>query len=164
MNKPHLLKLNNPRKVKANLVGIIDEAALKCIEAEIEENVRGLLLLAKQYYRFAVRQPSAYWRQRVSRLYYAAYNTARAVRLYDSGDYSTNVKDHLKFNKLPDDFPNNAKYSNQLPILREDRNICDYDHIAVAADLVLGTKTCKLLVEDFLKDAVAFLRTKGMTL
>jgi hypothetical protein len=162
MRSPHLLNLGNCRKVKSNLIGILDSVAIGCIEAEIESNAIGLFKLARSHYSFAVRQPSPHWRQRISRLYYAAYNTARAVRLYVAGEYSTHVKDHQKLEELPDDFPNRSRYVNQLSVLREDRNTCDYDHTSKASDLVLGTGNSTELVRDFLDDAGAYLRSKGM--
>jgi hypothetical protein len=164
MRSRHLLNLGNARKVKENLSGILDTAALDSIEAEIEANVAGLLTLALRHYRFADRQSAPNWRQRISRLYYAAYNAARAVRLYVSGEYSTDVKDHQKFDKLPEDFPNRASYVNQLEVLREDRNTCDYDHISTASDLALGSGDSTALVHDFLRDVRAYLRDRGMSL
>ena len=164
MKSPHLLNLGNARKVKQNLSAILDAPAMDCIEAEIEANVRALLALGIRHYRFAYRQSAPNWRQKVSRLYYAAYNSGRAVRLYVAGDYSTEVKDHQNVDKMPDDFPNRARYVNQLPILREDRNACDYDHLATASDLALGTHDSSELVKDFLDDVTTYLRGKGLTL
>jgi hypothetical protein len=160
---PHLLNLGNVRKVKHNLSIILDVSALDRIEDEIVANVIALLTLAKYHYRFARKQSGPNWRQKVSRLYYAAYNSARAVRLYTTGDYSTEVKDHQNLDKLPDDFPNRARYVNQLPVLREDRNICDYDHLAAASDLGLGTANSTALVQEFLEDVIRYLRGKGLS-
>ena len=112
MKSSHLLNLGNPRKVKGNLSSILDKAALDRIETEIEKNVLALLDLAKRHYNFARKQSNPNWRQKISRLYYAAYNASRAVRLYVSGHYSTDVRDHQKSEKLPDDFPNRAQYVN----------------------------------------------------
>ena len=132
MKTPHLLNLGNPRKVKDNLSGLLDATALGLIESEIEGNTRALMVLARTHYRFAARQSAPNWRQKVSRLYYAGYNAARALRLYVNGEYSTDVKDHQKFENLPNDFPSRSRYINQLAILREDRNTCDYDHLSSA--------------------------------
>ncbi len=162
MKSPHLLNLGNVRKVKNNLSGVLDEAALELIEREIQANAAALLALARHHYHFAERQLGPNWRQKVSRLYYAAYNAARAVRLLITGDYSTDVKDHQKFDKLPSDFPSRDRYVNQLAVLREDRNTCDYDHISRARDLVLGTRDSTELVREFLKDASTYLSDKGM--
>lgn len=162
MNMPSLLKLGNARKVKENLGGILDPAALEKIENEIHVNTSGLLKMAKSHYSFAVKQTNANWRQKISRYYYAAYNAARAVRFFVYGDYSTDSKDHQKVAHLPDDFPNKNQYATQLPILREDRNLCDYDHLAKAGSLTLGTQQSQVLVQDFLRDAESYLRSKGL--
>lgn len=162
MKTPHLLNLGNPRKVKENLSGLLDAAALQLIESEIELNARGLLALARNQYRFALRQTRPNWRQQVSRLYYAGYNASRAVRLYVHGEYSTDVKDHQRFDKLPNDLPNRARYANQFAVLREDRNACDYDHLFMAGDLALGTQAATELVRDFLDDIVVYLRNSGL--
>ena len=162
MKSSHLLNLGNPRKVKGNLSSILDKAALDRIETEIEKNVLALLDLAKRHYNFARKQSNPNWRQKISRLYYAAYNASRAVRLYVSGHYSTDVRDHQKSEKLPDDFPNRAQYVNKIIVLRTDRNICDYDHASTASDLLLGSTKSTELVEAFLDDAVIYLAGKGL--
>lgn len=162
MKSQHLLNLGNPRKVKGNLSGILDAASLALIESEIEDNTRALMALARSHFRFASRQPPANWRQKVSRLYYAGYNAARALRLYVNGEYSTDVKDHQKFDNIPDDFPNRSRYTNQLAILREDRNTCDYDHISVAGDLALESRVATDLVRDFLEDVAVYLNNRGL--
>jgi hypothetical protein len=150
--------------VKENLSGILDQAALDRIEAEIRANAKALYRLGRQHYLFALRQPSPHWRQRVSRLYYAAYNVSRAVRLFVSGTYSTEVKDHHKFKELPGDFPSKDRYANKLEILREDRNMCDYDHACCASDLVLGTIQSTSLVKEFLYAARSYLSVRGLKL
>lgn len=162
MKSPHLLNLGNPRKVKENLSGLLDANALGLIESEIEGNTRALMALARSHFRFAVRQSAPNWRQKMSRLYYAGYNAARALRLHVSGDYSADVKDHQKFDKLPDDFPDRSRYANQLAVLREDRNTCDYDHLSVAGDLALGSRAATELVRDFLDDVSAYLDNRGL--
>lgn len=164
MNMPSLLKLGNARKVKENLGGILDPEALEKIEKEIHLNASGLLKLAKSHYAFAVKQTNPNWRQKTSRLYYAAYNAARAVRFFVHGEYSTDAKDHQKLSHLPDDFPNRNQYATELPILREDRNLCDYDHLAKAGSLTLGSQQSKTLVQDFLRDAEHYLRSKGLAI
>ena len=164
MKSPHLLNLGNARKVRENLSGILDTTALALIEREIDANVVAFLTLGRRYYLFATDQSSQNWRHKVSRLYYAAYSVARGVRLYVTGEYSTDVRDHHRFDKLPDDFPTRDRYVNQLSILREDRNLCDYDHIATARDLVLGSSNSAALVRDFMDDARSYLRGKGLSL
>ena len=164
MKAPHLLNLGNARKVKQNLSGILPRRALAQIEQEIARNATRLYALGRHHYLFAMRQSSPNWRQKVSRLYYAAYNVSRAVRLQVSGDYSTDVKDHQKFDNLPDDFPARPRYANQLAVLREDRNTCDYDHTATAVDLALGTTESTMLVREFLDDAKSYLRSHDLSL
>jgi hypothetical protein len=164
LKTPHLLNLGNPRRAKENLSGILDQAALDRIEDEIGTNAEALYRLGRQHYLFAIRQSHPNWRQRVSRLYYAAYNVSRAIRLFVSGAYSTEVKEHQKFNELPDDFPSKARYANQLAVLREDRNMCDYDHTCRASDLVLGTTQSTSLVKEFIDTARSYLAKKGLKL
>ncbi len=126
-------------------------------------NVIGLLSLAEQHFRFAQKQTAPHWRQKISRLYYAAYNAGRAVCLYVKGEYSTDIKDHYRiFENLPQDFPNRSTYQIQLNVLRGDRNTCDYDHISKAKDLVLGSSSTTVLVSEFLKDVRNYLKGRGM--
>ncbi len=164
MRSPHLLNLGNPRKVKEHLSGILDSASLELIEADIVANTVALLSLAKNHYSFAIHLSRSNWRQRVSRLYYSAYNASRAVRLFVSGDYSADVKDHQRFYNLPDDFPSRSEYVNKLQVLREDRNTCDYDHLSSDKDLVLGSRDSTKLVGEFLKDVFIYLKGKGIKL
>lgn len=165
MKTPHLLlAAGNPRKLKNNLVNVIDLAAISAIEAEICTNVAQLYVLGKHHYSFAVRQNNRWWRQKISRLYYGAYNVSRAVRLCVSGEFSEDPTDHKKIGEIPHDFPNQALYKNRLNSLREDRNLCDYDHTARLADLAVGIDDSITLVEGFLKDARAYLKPRGVTI
>lgn len=63
---------------------------------------------------------------------------------------------------LPDDFPNKNRYANRLGVLRDDRNLCDYDHTAKLADLVVGLNDAVDLVQQFLKDAQGYLKGRGV--
>lgn len=165
MKSPHLLRTGvNVRKIKDNLVNVIDAAAISAIEAEICANVAQLFALGQSHYYFAVRQNNRSWRQKISRLYYAAYNVSRAVRLCVNGDYSTDSSDHKKIEVLPDDFPEKNKYANRLGVLRDDRNLCDYDHTARFSDLVVGADDATSLVQEFLRDARAYLTHRGIYL
>ncbi len=164
MSKKGLLSLGNPRKVKENLSDILEADALNAIEIEIENNVQSLYTLALSQFRFAKKQPPIHWRQKVSRLYYAAYNGSKAVRLYVCGEYSTDVKDHKKIGNFPKDFPRRSTYSNQLSVLREDRNLADYDHASSARDLTNSTSESFDTVTDFLRDVYEYLSKKGLTL
>lgn len=162
MKSPHLLRVGaNVRRVKENLVNVLDRDGIDAIETEICTNVRQLYLLGKSHYSFAVRQNNRFWRQKISRLYYAAYSVSRAVRLCVSGEYSTESGDHKKVESLPEDFPDKSTYGNRLGVLRDDRNLCDYDHVALRTDLVLGVDDSLRLVEDFMRDARIYLRKRG---
>jgi hypothetical protein len=79
-----------------------------------------------------------------------------------NGDYSVDSSDHKKIESLPDDFPDKNKYANRLSVLREDRNLCDYDHTAKLADLVVGANDATVLVQQFLKDAQGYLMQRGI--
>jgi hypothetical protein len=165
VKSPHLLRAApNARRLVENLKAVVDATAIASIEGEILLNVRQLYLLGREQYRFAGRQTNAMWRQKVSRLYYGAYNVSRAVRFCVHGDYSTEVGDHKKFDQLPDDFPNVNTYSNRLAALRDDRNVCDYDHTANRQDLLHAPEDSMQLVSDFLRDARDYLRNRGVTI
>ena len=72
--------------------------------------------------------------------------------------------DHKKIETLPDDFPNKNKYANRLGVLRDDRNLCDYDHTAKLTDLVVGAKDATELTQQFLNDAQGYLKRRGVNL
>jgi hypothetical protein len=163
MKTPHLLHAGgNARKLKENLVGVVDAAAIAAIQAEIHANVSQLYALGQSHYFFAIRQNNRAWRQKISRLYYGTYNVSRAIRLCVSGEYSTESSDHKKIESLPGDFPNQNTYANRLRALREDRNLCDYDHTAKITDLVVGMYDSIELAQQFLKDAKSYLNQQGV--
>jgi hypothetical protein len=156
---PHLLlAAANVRKLHSNLVDVLEQAALDAIDAEIKANIGQLYSLGRSHFLFAIRQGNRDWRQKISRLYYAAYNVSRAVRLCVNGEYSTDASDHKKIEVLPDDFPDKNTYANRLAVLREDRNLCDYDHVARRSDLVWSEDDSAEIVEKFLHDAKKYLR------
>jgi hypothetical protein len=163
LKSPHILLAGrNARQVKTNLSHILDAAGQAAIEQEIVVNATQLFRLGETHYTFARRLAPPDWRQVVSRAYYGAYNICRSVRFFHSGEYSTDAKDHHKFDQLPEDFPQRSTYSNQLAILREDRNLCDYDHTASEADLVIGRRDALILVEQFIADANTYLAARGL--
>lgn len=84
------------------------------------------------------------------------------MRLDVSGDYSTEVTDHKHIRDLPDGFPNVDLYSTQLERLRDDRNLCDYDHTAVPGDLVLAPAEALDLVRSLFRDAREFFSSRGL--
>jgi hypothetical protein len=165
MKTPHiLLAAGNSRKLKNNLINVVDSAAISAIEAEICANVAQLYILGKHHCSFALRHNNRWWRQKISRLYYGAYNVSRAVRLCESGEFFEDSTDHKKIGNLPDGFPNQALYKNRLNSLRDDRNLCDYDHTAHLADLAVGIEDSIELVANFLQDARAYLKPRGVTI
>lgn len=160
---PHLLlAATNVRKLHSNLANVLETPALAAIQAEIHANVRQLYMLGRVHFLFAKRQSIRDWRQQISRFYYGAYNVSRAIRLCVQGEYSTDSSDHKKIEGLPDDFPDRNTYANRLSVLREDRNLCDYDHAASRDDLVLGVTDSMELVEKFLDDAKMYLRNRSI--
>jgi hypothetical protein len=165
MKEPHiLLAANNCQRLKRNLAHIIDSTAIQAIEDEINSTVSGLFRLGVEHYQFAASQSRAQWRQIISRLYYGAYNVSRSVRLHVDGHYHTDSDDHKRVKNLPDDFPNKNTYSNQLESLRSDRNLCDYDHTADEADLLISSQDALALVQDFINEARNYLTNRGMSL
>jgi hypothetical protein len=164
VRSPHILRAaTNVRQLQNNLASVVDARAIAAIEAEICRNVAQLYRLGRHHYSFAIRQHNRSWRQKVSRLYYAAYSVSRAVRLCVNGDFSEDSSDHRKIGAIPVDFPNQASYTNRLSVLREDRNLCDYDHTALLPDLLVGLDDSVTLVESFLRDARSYLQKRGVT-
>lgn len=159
---PHLLlAAANVRKLHSNLVSVLEQAALDAIESEIHVNIGQLYALGRSHFLFAKRQDNRDWRQKISRFYYAAYNVSRAVRLSVNGEYSSDASDHKRIELFPDDFPDKNTYANRLANLREDRNLCDYDHVASRNDLVWSVEDSAEIVERFLRDARKYLRSRG---
>jgi hypothetical protein len=164
LKSPHFLRAsNNVRQMRANLVVVLSPAELKIIDDEITKNAAQLFRLGASHYNFAKRQNARAWRQKVSRLYYAAYNISRAIRLWVKGEFATDVGDHKRVD-LPDDFPDRNTYSNRLSALRDDRNLCDYDHTARARDLIEDAAAWLKFVTKFERDARAYLRSRGVLL
>lgn len=147
----------------ANLSHILDASACNVIRSEIDKNVKLLFDLGESHYLFAKQLAKSHWRQRISRLYYGAYNARRAINLHEDGSFGTDVDDHKKTG-LPDKLNNSSTYTNQLRVLREDRNLSDYDHTASEADLVLTQDEAERFVTDFLKDARLYLVSRGIAL
>jgi hypothetical protein len=162
---PHiLLASTNIRRMKTNLTGIIPPQAIDQIETALLDNVAQLYTLGRTHFLFARRQNNRAWRQKVSRFYYGAYNASRALRLCERGDFSTDASDHKKVGDLPGPLPSRARFENQLNALRDDRNLCDYDHTATIGDLVLGLLPTEQLVTDFLAESKTYLLARGVAL
>ena len=158
------LKVGNPNKIANAYQGVLDPAAILLIREQARHHTAAMYKLGVSHYRFAISLSRPHWRQKISRLYYAGYNVSKSVRFDSDGNHSSDVKDHQKVGSLPDDFPNRATYENELKNLRNDRNLCDYDHIAMASDLLKSTKYYKHLITEFLRDAHDHLRTRGVSL
>jgi hypothetical protein len=77
-----------------------------------------------------------------------------------NGQYSREVKDHEKVGDLPDDFSDKNTYANRLRLLREDRNLCDYDHTVVEADLGMSSNDAIVLVGGLIAHARGYLRAR----
>jgi hypothetical protein len=164
LRSPHLLLASsNSHQMLANLRHILDSAAFDAIQSEITLNVRLLFELGESHHAFARQLPMQHWRQRISRLYYGAYNVRRAVNLHENGAFRTDVDDHKK-TELPSNLNNASTYSVRLRDLREDRNLSDYDHTAVELDLVLTQNEAELIVTDFITDARTYLVGRGVIL
>lgn len=164
LKEPHiLLASGNPQKLIRNLTGVVDADAIQKIQEEVDNNIRSLFVLGEEHFRFALAISTNEWRQRVSRLYYAAYNIKRAMSLKHDGTFSTDSSDHQKVDNLPDGMPNQATYRTKLKNLRDDRNLADYSHLAQESDLLIAADDAAILVEEFIRDAKVFLKGVGLT-
>ena len=161
MRDDHLLQLN-PRKVIKCLRTIVSADQLDAIEAALRDNVRQIIGLAQAHLRYAKASagPSG-WRQRVSRGYYCAYITSRAVRLEEAGTFCGDVSDHKKIGELPDDFKDLARWQEFLTKFRADRNLADYDHTANESGLEMRSHDYLAKAEEFLKEAKIYLNNRG---
>ena len=161
MRSPHILLLNkNVVELKRELARVLSKKSSRAFDAEVKENVVQLFDLGEGHFEFARAIPALHWRQVVSRCYYGAYSVSKAVRLAVRGQYSQEVKDHEKVGDLPDDFTDKNTYANRLRLLRDDRNLCDYDHTTVEADLGLSSADTLTLVGNFVLHARAYLRAR----
>ncbi len=164
LKEPHLFNAAaNPVKLLRNLTGILAAEELLKIQAEIDANVVGLYRLGDSHYQFALSIRPTEWRQRISRLYYAAYNVRRAVSLCHDGTFSSDSSDHQKMDSIPDAVANAATYRIKLKNLRDDRNLGDYNHLARETDLLSTAAEYELLVANFIADTAAYLGAKGLT-
>lgn len=165
LKEPHLFNAgSNPMRTIRNLEGILSAAELDKLRQEVVANVIGLFRLGEAHYNFAQTLPTAQWRQRVSRFYYGAYNIRRAVALKHDGSFSTDSSDHKNVHNIPDSLANVSIYKSKLVNLRDDRNLADYNHLAIEGDLLIPLAECEILVADFVRDAKAYLIAEGVTL
>lgn len=162
MKRPHLLlAASNVRRVRENLIGTVNQDGLDAIDRGIELNVSQLVDLGMRHFKFADGVAASDWRQSVSRLYYAAYHAARAVRLFVAGDYSEDASDHKRWSSFAD-FPDRERFATEMATLRDDRNTCDYDHTATIRSLVHEPSEALILVRDFLEKSRTYLRALGV--
>ena len=153
----------NLRAVQSQLGTYLGQESVASLSAEIDSHCVALFALGLSHYNFSKRCTRRQWRQAISRLYYAGYNVSRAVRLHEAGVYSTKVDDHQKFDQFSDKFPNRARYADRLAVLRGDRNLADYGHVAKASDLIIKRVDADDLVCQFIADARSFLSSRGLT-
>lgn len=163
LREPHLLLASpNPMRLLKNLPQILAPGQLNLINSAISDESALLHGLARAHLSFAVGIPIGEWRQRTSRLYYAAYNCRRAVMLRYDGSFSTDSTDHQNVEKIPDIIEDHATYSKRLKDLREDRNLADYSHLARVQDLLIPISESADLVEMFFGAAEKYLRDQGV--
>jgi hypothetical protein len=165
LNSPHiLLASSNPQKMLKNLEHILDAIELSKIQGEIDSNVIALFKLGHDHFIFAKSLQDNNWRQKISRFYYGAYNIRRAVALHSSGAFSTDSSDHKNVDTIPDQINNAQSYKTKLRVLREDRNLADYSHLARPTDLVMSVEDTGIFVEQFSNDCKAYLVDLGIAL
>lgn len=165
LREPHiLLASGNSKKLMRNLAGVLTNSQLTRIQNAVNKNVILLYRLAEDHRNFALGVSNSEWRQIISRLYYAAYNSRRALTLACDGAFSTDSSDHQRVDSLPDDFQNRNTFSNKIKNLREDRNLCDYSHLAEESDLMISVQEAKTVVVDFMSEVSLYLTAKGVAL
>jgi hypothetical protein len=165
LNSPHiLLASNNPLQMIHNLQHLLEAAEIAKLTADIDRNVALLFSLGREHFSFAANLESRFWRQKISRLYYAVYNYRRAVMLKYSGHFSTESSDHNTINDLPKDIENRDFNIVALKNLREDRNLSDYSHLAKQGDLVTKPDDALAFAKQFELDCRKYLLDRGVTL
>lgn len=161
---PHVLLIGNPYSTINNLQGILIENEIEKIKSAVKKEVQLLYLLGQDHFHFAKSINHSIWRQKVSRLYYAAYNTRRSVQLQDSGKYSTDVSDHKDIDNLPQNISNRIIHGSMLKKLRDDRNLADYSQNGNVDDLFATTQELEEQVEQFINDCRTYLTASGISL
>lgn len=162
-DRTHILNASsNVRKMLENIRHLLTRTAITSIENEINQNGVQLFRLGENHFRFASHITNRYWRQKVSRLYYAIFNIRRAVLLVRDGVYNTDLTDHKNVGELPDDFPNRETYTRRFSDIRQDRNLADYSHLAARSDLAVPLQETEQLAREFVNDARRYLRARGV--
>jgi hypothetical protein len=161
MKSPHILLLNkNVAELRRELAHILGKKSASAFDANVKLNVAQLFSLGLEHLTFAGTLGPTNWRQIVSRTYYAAYSVSKSVRLAVNGHYSREVRDHDKVGELPVDFPDKSTYANRLRLLRDDRNLCDYDHTVQEIDLGMNSTDALALVRTLVDHARGYLRKR----
>lgn len=143
----------NPYKIIRCLNPILEKKEIEKIRKALYSHVTQLLKLSRTHCSFAMnaKGPTS-WRQRVSRGYYSAYCSSRAIRLAYSGHYSEDIHDHKLISDLPKDFPLETTWEEFLTKFKGDRNLADYDHLATEKKLELNS-------HEYVKKTYIFYRT-----
>ena len=163
LNSPHLLLASsNPLKMIVNLNHLLTAQELGKLTGELDRHVVGLFQLGMGHFTFASPLGNSDWRQKVSRLYFAAYSVRRAVALKHSGAFSTDPSDHKNVEQLPSGMANRESHITNLRDLREDRNLADYSHFGTVSDLVLAPDDAVAFVTRFIGDCRQFLQQNGI--
>lgn len=165
LSPPHLLlAASNPLKMIQNLNHLLNVQEIAKLTVELDKNVAALFGLGHSHFTFACTINNNDWRQKISRLYYAAYNVRRAVVLKHSGTFSTDSSDHKNVDQLPDTIGNRQSHIVNLRDLREDRNLADYSHFAGASDLMISPNDALIFVTQFIADCRQFLLNNGLVI
>jgi hypothetical protein len=159
-----LLAASNCRRLLRNLEHVLDAGAVQSLQAEIDRNVIALFRLGDDQLEFARGIAAPYWRQRISRLYYGAYNVRRAIALHHDGHFAMDSSDHKNVGDLPKDFPNANTFEARLQTLRDDRNLADYNHLAELGDLMASPADVETLVVEFRDQSHSYLLERGLHL
>lgn len=164
LTEPHFLLAGNPYTLINNLKEILNEQEISKIQNAILNESKLIFELAENHFNFASGINPTEWRQRVSRFYYAAYNSKRAVSLCANGKFATDVSDHKDINILPDNLKNKATHAAILKQLRDDRNLADYSHLGTVDHLLIDMADIEGIVGNFLQDCKTYLKDSGVTL
>ncbi|SAL16849.1 hypothetical protein AWB64_01041 [Caballeronia sordidicola] len=84
--------------------------------------------------------------------------------LKHDGSFTTESSDHQKVDIVPEALENHSLYKVKLKNLRDDRNLADYSHDAVASDLILGIDEAEALVGSLFRDVKIFMMAHGIEL
>lgn len=165
LNTPNiLLASSNSMKMIQNLKHLLSAKEVGKLTAEIDRNVILLHQLGHSHVSFAATIDNKFWRQKISRLYYAVYNLRRGTMLKCSGHYSTDSSDHKTVDDIPRKLDNRDSHIVNLRNLREDRNLADYSHLAKVGDLIMQPDDAMQFAKQFCEDCDSYLLGEGVAL